>query len=143
MAPTKIKREADLTPPPRRGLGSFQNDPETMGTLSATGGFVKPPDPDWKQCDGDNRHSRVITKEQAAKKAVSALRKMSNTLTMHLLATPTCQIRINKIRKSHFGFTTASIVMKSSAMILITYLDEILARKKVRAGGKYFLIIFS
>ena len=116
MAPFKIKREADLTPPPRKGLGSFQNDPETIGTSSASGSFTKKamesliPDPDWKVCEGEDRLHRVRIKEQAAKLAVSALRKMSTTLKMHLLANPSCQTRIDKIRKSQSCLLTTSIL---------------------------------
>jgi hypothetical protein len=150
MAPFKIKREADLDPPPRKGLGCFQNDSENMGTSSAHNSFAKPapkpliPDPNWKQCERENRLERVKIKEQAARMAVSALKKMLNTLSRHLLASPLCQTRIDKIRKGLPCLLHISVILAiSTASMLIEYTDEILARKKVGIWEKLYSMIFS
>jgi hypothetical protein len=150
MAPSKIKREADLTPPPRKVLGCFQNDSENMGTSSAHDSFAKPAlkplisDPNWKQCEREKRWERVKIKEQAARMAVSALKKMLNTLSRHLLAIPPCQTRIDKIRKCPPCLPPTSVILAiSTASMLIAYTDEILARKKVGIWEKSYLITFS
>jgi hypothetical protein len=126
MAPPKIKRnvkkERDLIPPPRQGLGSFNTDPNAIVASSSNSGFTMPaldpliPDPAWKQCEREDRHERVKIKEQAAKKAVIALKKMSNTLKLHLLTNPACQPRIEKIRKFHFRTLTQTRVLPFLAL---------------------------
>jgi hypothetical protein len=104
MAPSKFKEEPDLTPPPREGLGFFQDDPDA--STSKASSFAKKattsliPEADWRECEHEERFKQVIIKEQAAKKAHSSLREMLNTLNMHVVANPSCQSRIDKIRKS-------------------------------------------
>jgi hypothetical protein len=101
MTPSKVKNEPDVTPPPRRGLGFFQDEPETVGVSSASFAqkAVEPivPDSKWQQCQGEIRLQRVNIKEQAAKQAVLALKDMSETLRRHLLTNPACKARIEKI----------------------------------------------
>jgi len=132
----KVKKELDLTPPPRQGLGSFKIDPDTIGTSGINGSFTKTaivpliPDPDWKRCESDERLKRVRIKEQAVKKGASALKEIAKTLKQHSPAIPACKLRISKIGMSH----TCSLPAIQSSLIIwmLTYFTEdILSRKKV------------
>jgi len=95
-----------LTPPPREGMGSFKPDPDTIGISGVNDSFTKPaivpliPDPDWKRCESEERLKRVRIKEQAVKKAVSALKEMITTFKQHSIPIPACKQRINKIGMS-------------------------------------------
>lgn len=99
----KVKSEPDLTPPLQSSLGSLRTKPDTAA--SDAGSIVKPdiepliPNPSWKTCENENRYNRVIIKEQAARKAVAALKKMQTTLKLHIVGNPSCQTRIEKIGK--------------------------------------------
>ncbi|KAE9365442.1 hypothetical protein N431DRAFT_549648 [Stipitochalara longipes BDJ] len=153
MAPPKIKvkvkREPDLTPPPRQGLGSFKTDPDTIGASGTADSFTKPaiepliPDPDWKQCERDERLRRVRIKEQAVKKAVSALKKMTTSLIQHSLAIPACKPRIDKIedilaRKQEFqvmvGFLGMTGAGKSTLMNALIGCNNLLPSSSWRAS---------
>jgi hypothetical protein len=101
---SKVKREPGLTPPLRRSPDPTRIKPDTPA--SDAGNIVKPdvepliPEPNWKTCENEDRYKRVIIKEQAARKAAAALKKMQTTLKDHILANPSCQTRIDKIGKS-------------------------------------------
>ncbi len=99
----KVKDEPDLMPPLQRSLGSLKTKPDIAA--SDAGCIVKPdiepliPNPNWKTSENKNEYNRVIIKEQAARKAVTALKKMQTTLKLHILGNPSCQTRIEKIGK--------------------------------------------
>jgi hypothetical protein len=59
---------------------------------------------EWRRCEKEDRFTRVRIKEFAVDNAHSALRKMLVTLSLHLASNPSCQIRIDKIRKFHVLF---------------------------------------
>ena len=99
----KIKNEPDLTPPLQSSLGSLRTkpDPAASDAVSIVKSDIEPliPDPSWKTCENENRYNRVIIKEQAARKAVTALKRMQTTLKLHIVGNPSCQTRIEKIGK--------------------------------------------
>lgn len=108
MAPAKIKRERDLSPPRSSGLGGSENEDES----SMADTFTKIETANWKECGGDERFRRVKIKEFAAKNAQLALQSMSEILTRHAQLEQSCRPRIAKISKS------ASHCRNSSQLLL-------------------------
>jgi flagellar biosynthesis GTPase FlhF len=130
MAPSKLKREPDATPPPRKGLGEFIDDPNTSESKASC--FAQQaetsliPDADWRDCKGESSFKQVQIKEMAAKNAHISLRNMLTTLRTHLSAFPPCQPRIERISES-----AASIErLSSNFLLLMTSTDEMLSQKK-------------
>jgi hypothetical protein len=101
MAPSKFKREPNLTPPPRKGFSVFYEDTYTppskasSSTKKATPSLI--PDANWRGCKHEERIKRVRIKELAAKNAHLSFQKMLTTLGLHLSANASCQPRIDKI----------------------------------------------
>jgi hypothetical protein len=116
----KIKNEPDLTPPLQSSLGSLRTkpDPAVSDAVSIVKSDVEPliPDPSWKTCENENRYKRVIIKEQAARKAVAALKKMQTTLKLHIEGNPSCQTRIDKIGKC----INATILLTTSILLVFS-----------------------
>jgi hypothetical protein len=136
----KIKRESDSTPT-YKGLGLFRDGTDTAA--SNAGSFAKLavepfiPDPDWKRCENEDRFKRVRIKEQAARNAVLALKKMQNTLQLHLLANSSCQTRIDKIGMSQRCLNITINFLIPDDLGLTKSAEEILARKKAGVGEKF------
>jgi hypothetical protein len=103
MAGFQVKAEQESTPEPKEALGLFVDDRVgpvlPQGSSSKTALEVLLPDPEWRRCEAADCFKRVKIKEFAAANAYSTLHKMLKTMKLHLASNPSCQPRINKIRK--------------------------------------------
>jgi hypothetical protein len=101
MAHFQVKTEPDSES--EEDFGLFMDDdvgpPLVGGSSSKKAPEALLPEPEWRRCEEVDRFKRVQIKEFAVSNASSSLRKMLETLRLHLASNPTCQSRIDKIRK--------------------------------------------
>lgn len=120
MTHFQVKTEPDSES--KEDFGLFVGD--DVGPLLVGGNSSKKapeallPEPEWRRCKEGDRFKRVQIKEFAVSNAYSALRKILETLSLHLASNTSCRPRIDKIRRFSFpatllllGNTDASLEM--------------------------------
>jgi hypothetical protein len=113
MSHFQVKTEPDSESKEDFGLfvGDDVGPPLVGGSSSKKAPEALLPEPEWRRCEEVDRFKRVQIKEFAVSNAYSALRKILETLSLHLASNASCQPRIDKIRR--FSFPVPLLLLRN------------------------------
>jgi hypothetical protein len=117
MADFQVKAEEESSSEPQESLGMFVDDNVDPEFLQHSSPKKAPlfetlaAEPEWRRCEGAERLKQVNIKEFAAENAYLALRKILQTLSLHLASNASCQPRIDKIRR--FSFPVPLLLLRN------------------------------